>query len=181
MKTRWLLIDEGGSVLILGMLMLVVLSLLGIAATRTSTVEIQIAANERTYQEEFYVAESGWKEAVAFLNNRSAPPSPVNAAGNIVKNYGIGGEVSGSASNLEALNFPDGTQDQVLSVLHGGGAHSVTIDIPYWYQTEFTGKETNFPGAGPNDQRCYYNVISDANRVQDVTVTLRKDFLNVGY
>ena len=181
MKERLLLKDEGGSVLILGMLMLVALSLLGISATRTSTVEVQIAANERTYQEEFYVAESGWKEAVAFLNARSAPPSPVNAVGNIVKNYGIGGETSGSASNIEALNFPGGTQDQVLSIVHGGGANSVSIDIPYWYQTEYLRKETNFPGAGPNDQRCFYEVTSNANRVQDVTVTLRKDFLNVAY
>lgn len=48
---------EEGAVLVIGMLTLVLLTVLGVAATNTSTIESEIAGNEKTYQQNFYAAE----------------------------------------------------------------------------------------------------------------------------
>ena len=56
--------DKGG-ILIIALLMLIILTLLGIAATDTTNVEIQVAANEKIYKEAFYNADSGIFYAVA--------------------------------------------------------------------------------------------------------------------
>ena len=57
--------NEQGSVLVLAMVMLVVLTIIGIAATRTSTTELRIAGNERFYKEAFYRADSGISNVLA--------------------------------------------------------------------------------------------------------------------
>ncbi len=50
--------NEEGSVLILALIMLVLLTLLGISATTTSMIETRIAGNERVYKRNFYAAEA---------------------------------------------------------------------------------------------------------------------------
>lgn len=69
--------DEQGFILVLALFMLVVLSLLGIFASKTTTVELQVAGNERAAQDIFYVSESGWMRAFQWIENwgtSSAPP-----------------------------------------------------------------------------------------------------------
>jgi type IV pilus assembly protein PilX len=51
--------NEAGTVLVIGMLSLLLLTLIGIAATTTGTLESAISGNEKTYQEAFYAAELG--------------------------------------------------------------------------------------------------------------------------
>ena len=51
--------NEKGFVLVLVILMLAVVTVIGIAATRTSDTEMQIAVNERSRVNEFYDAEGG--------------------------------------------------------------------------------------------------------------------------
>jgi len=56
---------EEGSVVVIALMILVVLTLLGIMATRTATTDIRIAANETIYKKNFYVAEAAvWREAL---------------------------------------------------------------------------------------------------------------------
>lgn len=57
--------DEKGSTLVLALMILVILTLIGIAATNTSTIEIQIAGNERAYKEAFFKADAGVSYVVA--------------------------------------------------------------------------------------------------------------------
>jgi len=59
-----MVIDEKGSVLVVGMLILIVLTLIGIAAINTSKVETDIAGNELSYKKEFYHADAGISWAV---------------------------------------------------------------------------------------------------------------------
>ena len=54
--------NENGSAIVLAMLILVVLTVLGIASINTSSIELQIARNERIYQQNFYQAESAATE-----------------------------------------------------------------------------------------------------------------------
>ena len=51
------------------MMILVLLTIIGIAATNTSIYESQIIGNEHRYQIDFYVADSGWKEGAMWLEN----------------------------------------------------------------------------------------------------------------
>ena len=62
LKKNWLLKNENGSVMVLALIMLALLTLLGIAATTTSTIEIQVAGNEKLYKENFYRAEAAVME-----------------------------------------------------------------------------------------------------------------------
>ena len=57
--------DKDGSALVMALMILVILTLIGIAATNTSTIEIQIAGNEKTYKEAFYKADAGVSFVVA--------------------------------------------------------------------------------------------------------------------
>jgi len=51
--------NEKGYVLVVSLLMLTVVTVIGIAATRTSDTELQIASNERQHLTDFYSAEGG--------------------------------------------------------------------------------------------------------------------------
>ena len=50
--------NEEGFVLITGLMILVILTLLGIAATRNTSIELQIAGNDKLHKETFYAAEA---------------------------------------------------------------------------------------------------------------------------
>ena len=63
--------NEDGSVLILALLILAFLSIIGVSATTTSTIEVQIAGNDRTFKRNFYKAEAGAMEAAQRLENET--------------------------------------------------------------------------------------------------------------
>ena len=69
MRKTWSpLRNEDGYFLILATLMiLVLLTILGIAASRTANTEISVAANDTVYQRNFYLAEGAVMEAVDHL------------------------------------------------------------------------------------------------------------------
>ena len=62
--------NEKGSALILALLILVLLTLMGISATTTSTIEVQMAGSEKFYEMAFYAAESGWQRALNWLDDQ---------------------------------------------------------------------------------------------------------------
>jgi len=59
MPTFSTLCNQRGSALVYALLMLVVLTILGIAAITTSTVEVQISGNDKVYKISFYGADGG--------------------------------------------------------------------------------------------------------------------------
>jgi len=72
MKKNHLLKNEEGFVLVVSLIMLALLSLLGVAATNTSTLEIKIADNNRRYTQNFYMAESAIREALQRITNEDS-------------------------------------------------------------------------------------------------------------
>lgn len=60
--------DEKGIALITALMVMVMLTILGLAAIMTSTTEMQIAGNEKTANRAFYAAEAGINEAIARFN-----------------------------------------------------------------------------------------------------------------
>ncbi|MFO7982954.1 MAG: pilus assembly PilX N-terminal domain-containing protein [Desulfuromonadales bacterium] len=57
--------NDGGSVLLLAMLLMAVLSLLAMGATRNTGLELKIASNSRASKSAFYAAEAGISYVVA--------------------------------------------------------------------------------------------------------------------
>jgi hypothetical protein len=155
--------NERGAVLVIAVLVLLLLTILGISSTTDSTIDLQIAANERAYIKEFYVADGGWKSAVAWLNGLSGPPATVNTTGgnDIVRNYGDG------AANTPNDSFPPGTEDGVID------------GVPYWYKVTNAGSG-QAPGSGKGYRKFLYSARSVANGTQEVEVRLSKIY-KVGY
>ena len=72
--------NERGSVILLAVVMLVLLTIVGISTTNTSSIELQIVKNEKMYKECFYKAEAGAFEAAQRIkNNALFDPAKVNA------------------------------------------------------------------------------------------------------
>lgn len=68
MKDNTLIRNEEGSVIVLALVLLVLLTILGISATQTSTIEVQIASNERHAVQNLYQAEAGDHYALEISN-----------------------------------------------------------------------------------------------------------------
>ena len=159
--------NEKGSIIVVALMILSVLTILGMSATSNSIYESQIVRNEHLYYSDFYIADSGWKEAAMWLENAAGPPATVNpGADNIVKNFGFSTAAADPApSDLNALT-PDN------SALSQNGT-------PYWYQVEYV-VDFAIPGSGPGWREFFYLARSNANQTQEVEVSLSKVF-KVGY
>jgi hypothetical protein len=71
MKGKCVLGNEDGSVLVIALVMLALLTIMGISATTTSNIEIQIARNIEYYTQNLYMAEAAAMEAAQELENRN--------------------------------------------------------------------------------------------------------------
>jgi hypothetical protein len=81
-KLRSLLKSRKGAALIVAMLLLIILTVLGLAAIQTSTTDIEIAANERRAQCVFYASEAGVQAAMEQLARKDLDPIPLTSIAN---------------------------------------------------------------------------------------------------
>lgn len=153
--------SEDGSAILVALLILVMLTIFGISSNSNSNIDIQIVRSERDYVQEFYVADSGWKDGANWLDGMSNPPFIVNATGQIVRNFG-----NGTGGTLNDT-FPDGTQDNTISA------------VPYWYRVTYD-SDAAVPGSGPEYRSFEYIVTSNANKTQEIDVVLSKIY-KIGY
>lgn len=159
--------NENGSVIVLALLMLAVLTILGVSSTNNTNIELQIVRNERIYQRDFYIADSAWKYGAYWLEGKTKAPDKINSpapanptpeeerVAKTVRNFGNGGQ--------DVLNddFPDGTEDG-------------TIDsINYWYNVQYDKNEI-VPGSGTHYREFTYIVRSNANKQQEINVKIKK-------
>jgi hypothetical protein len=72
-KTTSILNNEDGVVIIAALMVLVLLTIVGIASTNTSNTEIKIAAHELIYQMNFYQAEGATLEAMEAMEGETDP------------------------------------------------------------------------------------------------------------
>lgn len=171
MKPKHILASQEGSALIIAVLVLCILTILGIASNNSSTIDLQIAANDRDYVQEFYVADSGWKSAVYWLDDKTAPPNRVNTASanttdfpdasDAVRNFGGGGADDTNDT------YPDGEKDGAID------------GVNYWYNVIYEDDEVEL-GSGKNYRKFTYTSRSVANKSQEIEVRLAKVF-KVGY
>lgn len=112
--------DEQGSVLVISMLILVMLTVVGFASMNTSSIEVMIAGNERTYKENFYRAEAANMAGGQRYDNLGDP-----SQGNM--NFGNAGPGVSEANKLAlmgAVNWVSGTSlpDDPFNVAAAGQA-----------------------------------------------------------
>jgi hypothetical protein len=65
--------DQSGVALVLALVMIVILTLIGLASTYTSTFEMKLSGNKRGTTDAFYAADSGVQVVVANVDNFSLP------------------------------------------------------------------------------------------------------------
>ncbi len=166
--------NQNGSIIVITLIMLVLLTLIGISSTTTSTTEVHVAANNQSYQVEFYLADSGWHQGAMWVENRAAPPSWVNtdADDNTVKNFGSGTGADSDTANLSAVTPDNSTLSQ--------------YDIPYWYKVAYLDPSVIKGGSSAPEgnekgyERFFYEITSNANTAQQIQVRASKIF-KVGY
>ncbi len=66
-KTNSIIHNENGSIIIVALAMLVILTIIGFSASNMATVEIHMSTNTLLYERAFYAAESGMEHAVGLL------------------------------------------------------------------------------------------------------------------
>jgi Tfp pilus assembly protein PilX len=160
--------SEQGSAIVFALLILTVLTIVGLSSIQTSSVELQIAHNEKMIQKNFYIAESAWKDGAYWLEDNTRAPSKVNEDQSlsedelkIVRNFGDGA--------ADALNddFPHGSEDN-------------TIDsIPYWFNVQYQNNAV-VPGSGRDYRKFKYLIKSNANKEQELQVGVKKIY-KIGY
>ncbi len=73
-KMRMPFNNETGSVLLIAMLVLIMITLIGIAATTTSSVEVQISGNEKFAKMAFHGADGGTETAISLIEENCSCP-----------------------------------------------------------------------------------------------------------
>ena len=68
-KQDSMLAGEDGSVVVVALIILMLLTVVGTSATNTSTIEIQVAGNERNYKQNFFRAEAAAMQASQAIQN----------------------------------------------------------------------------------------------------------------
>ena len=119
MKTLSILKDQTGVALVIALLMIVVLTLMGLASTQTSIYDIKLSGNKRGSTSAFYAAESGVQVVMASVENFNLPgkyirnrydpftdpknPNPTKAR--VTIEYDTTMEGSPKGSGFSAINF----------------------------------------------------------------------------
>jgi Tfp pilus assembly protein PilX len=70
-KSNLILRNESGVALVVALLMIVILSLIGLASSSTSTFEIRLSGNKRGAADAFFTAEAGSQSVIANTANFS--------------------------------------------------------------------------------------------------------------
>jgi hypothetical protein len=133
--------NEKGSALVLALLILVLLTLMGISATTTSTVGIQMAGSEKFYEMAFYSAESGWQRALNWLDGQYL------------------GDVRNRVWNGTTFEEVPGSLDDTTS---DGITLADDDKIQYFVKIELTGTAP-VPGYGTSFRRVNYKVKSEGS------------------
>ena len=176
--------NQNGSVIVVAMIILALLTILGVSSTNTSTLEVRLATNSQDYQLDFYVADSGWKDGAMWIEEQRVDTRrPVNATGNIVKNFGWqDGHVminqisytgtppppdfsllnpdSAWARNDDLDNDYDGDTDEADETAFNSG-----YNIGYYYQVEhLPDRTTKVAGSSGKWRKNFFEITSLAKR-----------------
>jgi hypothetical protein len=70
-KEKIMISGESGNVLLITLIILVLLTIIGISATRTASIDMQVAGNNMVYKKNLFTAEGAALEAVQVMSNEA--------------------------------------------------------------------------------------------------------------
>lgn len=150
--------QERGSITIVALLILVVLTILGITLTRTTTLDLRITTNELVRKQNFYVAEGGvYREAAEVGEGSKYVVTNVNQPHKVAAQV-VGGSAAdtgifdSTGAKTGALPAPD------HEIPDGG--------TPYNFQVDYTGFYLPPKGYSVDQFSRYdFDIIADSNNV----------------
>ena len=134
-KATSILKNEEGTVIIAALMVLVLLTIIGIASTNISNTEIKIAGHELIYQQNFYRAEGATLEALDVMENLSDPKTAHpdwlwDTLGTFVEDTPYDSTFwDGTLVDADATPEPSTLPDTRYAVVSGGIAEGETLDI----------------------------------------------------
>lgn len=176
--------NEDGSVLIVALLILVFLTIIGISATTTTNIEIQIAGNEKFHKIAFYHADSGVYTIPKIISTCIDSGAEINiGSGTTEPNIEY---TTGSSSTLfyrQVMDYDDYDDDKDIEFTLGG--FDVDVDVRYDRAENLAGGAVEFAtgaegiGAGSGGGvAIYYEMKSSgygpANSISNVSAVYRK-------
>ena len=157
--------NEDGFVLIAGLMLLVVLTIIGAFATRSSVIELQIAGNERQATQEFMLADGVWQLGGVWLEKKSTAPASANP------------DMSGDDRKL-VRNY--GGIEGVLNEDFSGNNDGTSQGLPYYYRLKRLDNTRRVPGYEEMYKEFYFKAESNANKRIDISTRIAKIY-RVGY
>lgn len=146
--------SEKGSAILLSVFVLFILTMLGLYSSTTSTMDIQIASNDRDYVQVFYGAESGWQVGVSWLDAQY--PLPTTS---------VGLDTSGGSTSFSSAKYASSDSNAIDGVNN------------YQVTARFDGTQ-RAPGYSTDYRRFRYTITSTGagaqNAESQVIVTARK-------
>ncbi|WP_319547568.1 pilus assembly PilX N-terminal domain-containing protein [Desulfogranum marinum] len=119
--------NDDGFVLVAALLMLVVLTLIGIAATSTTNIELKIAGNDKTAGESFHKADGGLEASIEVLEQNIRCPTGFSLAPAGFDNADATTFFSISGVNVFDNNF---ALDETIDDVAGATGATTLGDVP---------------------------------------------------
>ena len=128
--------NEDGVVLILALFVLILLTVVGISATNTSTIDLQISANDKAYKIAFYNADSGVYTTPKLISQT------IDASAAITGLSNIGYLTSGTLFFNQVMGYA--AYDNAKDIQYTLGGNPVQIDINRTGQESLVGGGAEF-------------------------------------
>jgi Tfp pilus assembly protein PilX len=144
--------NEEGLAIVAVMLILVILTIIGIASTNVSNTEITIAGNEAVYQQNFYLAEGAALEAIEGLEGLTNPTKSgqpwIDIAPDTLSRTDLGGSTVWASGQSSSIVFADGNHTTQYYVDYIGVTSGSSLGVTSSKVHEFSvyGRDTSFKG-----------------------------------
>jgi len=135
-KEGTLLKDQSGTAIVIALIMIIILTLIGLASTFTSNFEIKLSGNKRASTDAFYTADAGVQSALVNIANFNFPGNFV-AVNPATLPVDLQNELIDSRFNTPTLFLPEGVifKDPPRVTVY----HTTRTDTSRGSQTSATG------------------------------------------
>ena len=138
--------QENGSILVVTVVIMVLLTIIGFAAMSTTNIELKIAANDRDYKQHFYVADGGMNKEFMLTTNYPIKLTKAEQYTHVPYYIVINGSYTTNDTNSTDTSIVNGT------------THTVGPDV-YEYAIKFLKrKQAIKKGEGSNVDFIHYEI-----------------------